>query len=228
MGLCRHRIGHLTTIPSKTKRRLVSIAKHCLVVADRQIYPPLESLGMWPQQHHAQRNKPPAAALNPAHEVVGHSLKFDDDICLTVPDLRDSGGRPLTPMHNSRMRRRNVKDFVEKVSSLPPAPFSADIVFEDAVAVSMSSVGDDESLSSIFQDSTSKLLKPSCSKNRSSRLEHASFRGVADEMFALQYNVQRFEVGSLSSSLHGSTTSLELDDIDAKRSSASGATPYKP
>jgi hypothetical protein len=181
---------------------------------------------MWPQQHQTQRNQPPATALNPAHEVTGHSLKFDKDICLTIPDLRESEGSLLTPMHNSRTRRRSVKDFVEKVNSLPPAPFTEDIVVENDPPLSI--VEDGESLSSTFQESVPKPPKTSCSKNLSSRLGHTSFRGVADEMLALQYNVQRFEGGSLSSSLHESIASFQLDDIDAKRSSASHAPAYKP
>jgi hypothetical protein len=119
-----------------------------------------------------------------------------------------------------------VKDFVEKVNSLPPAPFTEDIVVENDPPLSI--VEDGESLSSTFQESVPKPPKTSCSKNLSSRLGHTSFRGVADEMLALQYNVQRFEGGSLSSSLHESIASLQLDDIDAERSSASHAPAYEP
>lgn len=186
---------------------------------------------MWPQQHHLQRNQPPSAGLNPAHDVSGQSLKFDEDICLTtVPDLleRDSlsGGSLLCPVRNTRTRRRNVKDFVDKVSLLPPAPLlSADIVGEEDLSHSM--VGEDDSVSAIFQDPTSTLLKTSCSKKTSSRVGHASFRGVDDELDALRCVVQRFEIGSFSSSLHGSTASLQMEEIDVKRRSASHATAYK-
>jgi hypothetical protein len=216
-------ISHLTVNRTRylyqVRREVDLLRKNLVVQTGRSLLlASLCHLDMWPQQHQIQRNQPPAAALNPAHEVSGHSLKFDEDICLTVPDFRDSEGSLLSPMHNNRTRRRSVKDFVEKVGSLPPAPFSVDTAVEEGLSLSI--VGGDKSLFSIFQDSVSKLPKPSCSKNSSSNLGHTSFRGVADEMFALQYKVQSLQVGSLSSSLHGSTTSLQLDDIDAKRSSA--------
>jgi hypothetical protein len=140
---------------------------------------------------------------------------MDDSLCLSVNHIlqpRDAFVTP--PVHKVRSRRRNLKDYIDQVNTLPPAPFSMEIVMEDEYSQPMAA--DDGSLSAIFHDSIS-MTTSTLSKKDDPFPDHPSFLGVDEELNALYKLLQRADVGSdsssSSSSLHGSSTSLRLEDI---------------
>jgi hypothetical protein len=144
------------------------------------------------------------------------SFLLDETLCLSVPvflQLQDDF--LVTPPLKNQSRRRNVKDHIHEISALPQAPFSMEIVMENTQH-SLSLTAEDDSLSAILVCSQAEPGVPSKpSRKDEPSPDHTSFRGVEDEMNALHHLLQNADLGdtALSTSLHGSVTSLRLEDI---------------
>jgi hypothetical protein len=146
----------------------------------------------------------------------GQSFLLDETLCLSVPNfLQVQRDALVAPPRKNQSRRRNVKDHIREVSALPPAPFALEIAMENTEH-SLYMTTEDDSLSTIILDSQAApadLSKPSIKVV--SLPDHTSFRGVDDEMNALHQLLQNADLGdtALSASLHGSVTSIQLEDV---------------